>query len=51
MFRLFFLKDKYEFKKSIDYILEWDFEGIIISHGKLIERDGKDIFREASKLI
>jgi hypothetical protein len=51
MFRLFFLKDKYQFKKSIDYILEWDFEGIIISHGKLIERDGKDIFREASKLI
>jgi len=45
MFKLFFLKHKSEFKRSIDYILEWDFERIIISHGKVVETGGKKIFR------
>ena len=51
LFKLFLLKDKSEFKKSIDYILEWDFERVIISHGKVIEKDGKEIFREAFRSL
>src|SRR5574341_596098 len=51
IFKNFLLKDKSEFKKSVDYILTWDFERIIISHGKLIEKDGKYIFVEAFKSI
>ncbi len=47
IFKNFILKNKSEFKKSLDYILTWDFERIIISHGKLIEKDGKDIFADA----
>ena len=51
IFRHFILKNKSEFKKSLDYILTWDFERIIISHGKLIEKDGKDIFAEVFRFI
>ena len=51
IFKHFILKNKSEFKKSLDYILAWDFERINISHGKLIENDGKDIFAKAFKSI
>jgi hypothetical protein len=51
IFKNFILKDKSEFKKSVDYILTWDFERIIISHGTLIERDGKDVFTNVFKSI
>lgn len=51
IFKYFILKDKYEFKKSLDYILTWDFERIIISHGKLIKKNGNDVFAEAFKSI
>ncbi len=44
IFKNFLLKDKSEFKKSVDYILTWDFERIIISHRKVIDKKGKDIF-------
>jgi hypothetical protein len=49
--KLFFVKHKSEFKKSIDYISGWDFEMIIISHGRIVEKDGKDIFGEAFRAI
>jgi hypothetical protein len=51
IFKNFILKDKSKFKKSVDNILEWDFERIIISHGKLIEKDGKNEFADAFKQI
>jgi hypothetical protein len=51
IFKHFILKNKSEFKKSLDYILTWDFERIIISHGKLIGRDGKAIFADAFSII
>ena len=51
IFKYFILKNKSEFKKSIGYILEWDFDKIIISHGRLIEKDGKDIFAKTFKSI
>ncbi|MBI2487041.1 MAG: DUF4336 domain-containing protein [Deltaproteobacteria bacterium] len=47
IFKNFILKDKSEFEKSIDYILGWDFERIIIAHGRIVEKDGKGIFKEA----
>jgi hypothetical protein len=51
IFKYFILKNKSEFKKSVEYILTWDFERIIISHGKIIEKDGKDVFVDSFKLI
>ncbi|HEX9830231.1 MAG TPA: DUF4336 domain-containing protein [Thermodesulfobacteriota bacterium] len=47
IFKNFILKDKFQFKKSVDYILEWDFERIIISHGKIVEKDGGEVFKRA----
>ncbi|MCI0455135.1 MAG: DUF4336 domain-containing protein [Candidatus Dadabacteria bacterium] len=51
IFKNFLLKDTSEFKKSVEYILTWDFERIIISHGKLIGRDGKAIFTDAFSIV
>ena len=51
IFKHFILKNKSEFKKSLDYILTWDFNKIIISHGKLIEKEGKEIFAKAFESI
>lgn len=51
IFKNFILKNKSEFKKSLDYILAWDFDRIIISHGKLIKKNGNDVFAEAFKSI
>ena len=40
-----YLKDKAAFQKSIDHILGWDFDRIIIAHGNIVEINGKAVFR------
>ncbi len=40
-------KDKEAALMSLERILAWDFERVIIGHGDLIERDAKQIVREA----
>ena len=40
-------KDKAAAKKSLERILEWDFERIVIAHGDLIEADAKAVARRA----
>ena len=42
-----FIQDRVAFRASIERILRWDFDRIIISHGEIIERDGKERFRAA----
>lgn len=42
-----YIQDRVAFRGSIDRILRWDFDRIIISHGEIIERDGKELFRAA----
>lgn len=42
-----FVKDKRALRESIDRILEWDFDRIVISHGKVIEQDGRAVLRDA----
>lgn len=42
-----FIQDHAAFRASIDQILRWDFDRIIVSHGEIIERDGKARFRTA----
>ena len=39
--------DKAALKISIERLLEWDFERIIIAHGAIIERDGRKVLRDA----
>ncbi len=40
-------KDKQAAAKSLNKILSWDFESIIVSHGELIEAKAKDVARQA----
>ena len=43
-------KDKAAATKSLQRILDWDFERIVLSHGDLIERDAKATARAAWKV-
>jgi uncharacterized protein DUF4336 len=45
-FRLI-IRDREAFRKSIQEILGWDFDRIILSHGHLIHGGGKEAFRKA----
>ncbi len=42
-------KDKTAARQSLQRILEWDFERIVLSHGDLIEKNAESIAREAWK--
>jgi len=41
------IKDRKAFRSSLDRILEWDFDKVILSHGHLVHDDGKEAFRKA----
>ena len=43
----FTFKDKEAGRKSIEKILKWDFNQIIIAHGPFIETNSKEVFRQA----
>ena len=43
-------KDKAAARQSLQRILDWDFERIVLSHGDLIERNAKATAREAWKV-
>lgn len=42
-----FVFDRTGFRSSIETILEWDFDRIIVGHGAVVETRGKAAFREA----
>ena len=42
-----FIKDREAFDRSIDEILQWDFDRIVIGHGPIVERDGRAVLRQA----
>ncbi len=44
-------KDRNAARASIEHILAWDFERIVISHGDLIDHDAKDVARRAWRHI
>jgi len=44
-------KDKAAARKSLERILEWDFERIVIAHGDLIEEDARDVARTAWRAV
>ena len=41
------MKDKAAVRASIDRILEWDFDRVIVGHGRNVETGGQRVFREA----
>ena len=38
-------KEKDKVKKSVQKILNWDFERVIMAHGTIVEKDGKKKFK------
>lgn len=41
------MQDKAAVRASLDLILQWDFDRIIVGHGRNVETGGKCVFREA----
>ena len=41
------MKDRAAVRASIDHILRWDFDRIIVGHGNNIETGGREVFRAA----
>jgi Domain of unknown function (DUF4336) len=42
----FATKEKDKVKQSIQQVLDWDFERVIMAHGSIIEKDGKSKFKQ-----
>ena len=40
-------RDKKRARRSIDEVLSWDFDRIVLAHGNVIESGGRDILRDA----
>lgn len=38
-------------RSSVQRILSWDFDRIVLAHGRLIERDGRRVFREGMRWL
>jgi hypothetical protein len=36
---------------SVDYILEWDFDRIVVSHGAVLDSGGKRAFEQAFSFL
>ncbi len=47
IFRQTMVRNKKQFKQSIEHILAWDFDRISLCHGSIVETDGKARLREA----
>jgi hypothetical protein len=43
------IKDKAAFQRSVETLLTWDFDRIIVGHGEILETDGKRLLEEAVK--
>ncbi|MBI2501842.1 MAG: DUF4336 domain-containing protein [Candidatus Latescibacteria bacterium] len=46
--RLFraFIKDRNAFRQSVEKLMEWDFERIVVGHGKIVPTGGKEVLAE-----
>ncbi len=42
-----FVKDKQAFRESIEHLLQWNFETVIMSHGEILLQSGKQRFKDA----
>jgi len=42
-----FIKDREAFDRSIDEVLKWDFDRIVLGHGSIVERGGRTVLKQA----
>jgi len=47
----FGFRDKAAARASVERILPWDFDRILLCHGPIVESGGKDVFREAYSFL
>ncbi len=41
------IEDRAAFRRSIEHVLAWDFERIVMAHGDIVERDGRALLERA----
>ncbi|MEM7010000.1 MAG: DUF4336 domain-containing protein [Verrucomicrobiota bacterium] len=46
-----FMKDKRALRRSVDAVLDWDFERIVLGHGSVVEKDSQEILKEAYSFL
>jgi hypothetical protein len=49
--RLFFVRDRAALARSIAELLTWDFDRIIVTHGRIVETGGRDVLRAAYRFL
>jgi len=42
------VKDSAALTRSLNKLMEWDFDSVILAHGDIIQRNGKEIFGRGS---
>ena len=45
------LLDRRRMRMSMERILDWDFDQIIVGHGAVVENNGKEVFRTAFRWL
>jgi hypothetical protein len=45
------IKDRAAFRASLDLVLAWEFERILLSHGRNVETDAKALLRDAYSFL
>ena len=40
------IRDKQTLQKSVEAVLQWDFDRVVMAHGSVIETGGKEMFRQ-----
>lgn len=43
-----FIKDKDAFKKSMNGVLQWDFDQVVMAHGEVLTSNGKELLKESA---
>jgi len=41
------VRDRAAARRQVDRMLAWDIERIVLAHGDLVERNGREVLREA----
>lgn len=51
LFRALFVKSHEELRLSLQKVLAWDFDRLVLAHGEVLERGGKDALRTAFRWL
>ena len=49
--RLLFVRDRDALKRSLAKVLEWDFDRIVLTHGRIVEQGGRAVLQDAYRFL